>query len=74
MQVSVEELGSLERRLRVEIPEERIAGEVENRLKNLSRTTRIDGFRPGKVPLKLVQKRYGQQVRAEVIGETMRQT
>ncbi|MCS3902993.1 trigger factor [Methylohalomonas lacus] len=74
MQVSVEELGSLERRLRVEIPEDRIAGEVENRLKNLSRTTRIDGFRPGKVPLKLVQKRYGQQVRAEVIGETMRQT
>lgn len=74
MQVSVEELGKLERRLRVEISEDRIAGEVENRLKNLSRTTRIDGFRPGKVPMKLVQKRYGQQVRAEVIGETMRQS
>lgn len=74
MQVSVEEVGKLERRLRVEIPEEKIAGEVENRLKNLSRTTRIDGFRPGKVPLKLVQKRYGEQVRAEVIGETVRQS
>lgn len=74
MQVSVEEVGKLERRLRVEIPEDRIAGEVENRLKNLSRTTRIDGFRPGKVPLKLVQKRYGEQVRAEVIGETVRQS
>lgn len=72
MQVSVEELGSLERRVRVEIPEERIAGEVENRLKDLSRTTRIDGFRPGKVPLKVVQQRYGNQVRAEVIGETVR--
>jgi len=72
MQVSVEELGNLERRVRVEIPEEQIAGEVESRLKNLSRTTRIDGFRPGKVPLKLVEKRYGDRVRAEVIGETLR--
>lgn len=72
MQVSVEELGALERRLRVEIPEDKIAGEVESRLKNMTRTARIDGFRPGKVPLKLVQKRYGNQVRAEVIGETVR--
>lgn len=72
MQVSVEELSSLERRVRVEIPEDRIASQVEDRLKNLSRTTKIDGFRPGKVPLKLVQKRYGDQVRAEVVGETLR--
>ena len=72
MQVSVEELNTLERRVRVEIPEDRIASQVEDRLKNLSRTTKIDGFRPGKVPLKLVQKRYGDQVRAEVVGETLR--
>jgi len=72
MQVSVEELSTLERRVRVEIPEDRIASQVEDRLKNLSRTTKIDGFRPGKVPLKLVQKRYGDQVRAEVVGETLR--
>lgn len=72
MQVSVEELGTLERRVRVEIPEDRIASQVEDRLKNLSRTTKMDGFRPGKVPLKVVQKRYGDQVRAEVVGETLR--
>lgn len=71
MQVSVENLGSLQRRLRVEVPEERIANEVQNRLKSLSRTTRIDGFRPGKVPFKLLQQRFGQRVRAEVIGETV---
>lgn len=71
MQVSVENLGPLQRRLRIEVPEERIASEVQNRLKSLSRTTRIDGFRPGKVPFKLLQQRFGQQVRAEVIGETV---
>ncbi|MEX0950678.1 MAG: trigger factor [Gammaproteobacteria bacterium] len=74
MQVSVEKTSSLERKLRVEVPEDKIAGEVENRLKSMSRTTRIDGFRPGKVPLKLVQKRYGERVRAEVVGETVRTT
>lgn len=72
MQVSVETVSALERRLRVEIPEEQIAGEVENRLKSLSKNTRIDGFRPGKVPLKLVKQRYGDRVRAEVIGEKVR--
>jgi trigger factor len=71
MQVSVEHLGPLQRRLRVEVPEEQIASEVQNRLKSLSRTTRIDGFRPGKVPYKLLQQRFGSRVRAEVIGETV---
>ncbi len=69
MQVSVESNGALERTMKVEVPEERITTEVENRLKSLSKTTKIQGFRPGKVPLKLIQKRYGAGVRQEVVGE-----
>lgn len=71
MQVSVENTGPLERKLRVEVPEEKIASEVKNRLQSLSRTTRIQGFRPGKAPLKVVEQRYGDKVRQEVVGEVM---
>jgi len=69
MQVTVESNGALEKTLRVQVPEEKIAGEVENRLKSLSKTTRIQGFRPGKVPIKLIKQRFGAKVRDEVIGE-----
>jgi trigger factor len=69
MQISVENTGSLERKMHVEVPEEKIEGEVHNRLQSLSRTTKISGFRPGKAPLKVVQKHYGPKVRQEVIGE-----
>ena len=71
MQVSVESKGALEREMRVEVPEERIASEVDSRLKSLSRTTRVRGFRPGKAPFKVIEQRYGDQVRREVIGEVM---
>lgn len=72
MQVSSESTGPLERQLKVQIPEERIASQVKQRLDRLSRTTRVDGFRPGKVPLKLLEKRFGARVRQEVIGEIVR--
>lgn len=71
MQVSVENTGPLERKIRVEVPEEKIASEVQNRLQSISRTTRIQGFRPGKAPLKVVAKRFGSKVRKEVIGEVV---
>jgi len=71
MQVSVESTGPLERRLKVEVPEEKIATEVQNRLQSMTKTTRIKGFRQGKVPLKVVQKQYGAKVRQEVISEVM---
>jgi len=74
MQVSVENTGPLEKRLRVEVPEEKIAGEVQNRLQSLSRTTKIQGFRPGKAPYKIIQKRYGSRVRQEVISEVVQST
>lgn len=71
MQVSVETTEGLERKVKVVIPEEKIAGEVENRLKNMTRTTRIQGFRAGKVPYKIIRQRFGTQVRQEVVGEVM---
>lgn len=74
MQVSIKATGTLERSMRVEVPEERISAEVANRLQHLSRTTRLQGFRPGKAPLKLIQQRYGQQVRREVVGEVVQAT
>ena len=69
MQVSVESTSSLERKVRVELPEDRISSEVSNRLQNMTKTTKVQGFRPGKVPLKVIQGRYGDQVRKEVVGE-----
>lgn len=69
MQVSVENTGSLERKVRVELPENRVSSEVSNRLQNMTKATKIQGFRPGKVPLKVIQGRYGEQVRKEVVGE-----
>jgi len=74
MQVSVESTGALERRLTVAVPEERISNEVKDRLKSMRHRVRIDGFRPGKAPLPVVQSRYGKQVREEVIGEVMQRT
>ncbi len=71
MQVSVESTGPLERRMKVAVPEERIASEVQERLKALRKRARIDGFRPGKAPLPVIRLRYGKQVREEVIGEVV---
>lgn len=56
----------------VSVPEERIADQVKDRLKELVRTVKIDGFRPGKVPFGVVQKRFGPRVREEVMGEVLR--
>jgi trigger factor len=71
MQVSIETLEGLERRMTVQIPSEQVSEAVEKKLKDLSKTVRIDGFRPGKVPLKVVQQKYGGHVRQEVIGDVI---
>ena len=71
MQVSIETLEGLERRMTVQIPSERVSEAVEKKLKDLIKTVRIDGFRPGKVPLKVVQQKYGGHVRQEVIGDVI---
>lgn len=71
MQVSIEKLEGLERRMTVQVPAEKIDPEVLNRLKSLSPTLKLHGFRPGKVPFKLVKRRYGEQIRQEVVKEVL---
>ncbi len=69
MQAEVESIGQLERRIRISIPLAQIEAEVSNRLKRIARNAKIHGFRPGKVPMKIVAQQYGGQVRQEVISE-----
>jgi trigger factor len=71
MQVSVESTGKLERRMQVQVPAERVTKEIATRLKQLSRTARLNGFRPGKAPLTVIRQQFGPQVHREVIGELM---
>jgi trigger factor len=71
MQVSVESTGKLERRMQVQVPAERVAKEIAARLKQLSRTARLNGFRPGKAPLTVIRQQFGPQVHREVIGELL---
>ena len=74
MQVTVESTGALERRMRVELPAERIEQEINSRLKTVGRTAKLKGFRPGKVPPKVVKQRYGKAIREEVISELMQKS
>lgn len=71
MQVSVETTQGLERRLTITVPAESIDSQVKSRLQQLAKTQRINGFRPGKVPVSVIKKRYGQAVRQEIAGEAM---
>jgi len=71
MQVSVESIGKLERRMQVQVPAERVSQEIATRLKNISRTARLNGFRPGKAPLKVIRQQFGSQIHREVIGELL---
>jgi trigger factor len=74
MQVSVEAGEGLERKLTVQVPAETVEMEVNNRLNSIRSTVRIDGFRPGKVPLKVVKQKYSGTVLQEVAGELMQRT
>ena len=69
MQVSVETTSELSRKMTVIVPEDKIRKQVDSRLQSLSSKAKIDGFRPGKVPQAVVRKRYGQQVREEVVSD-----
>jgi trigger factor len=74
MQVSIETTTGLERRLIIGVPAQRVDSEVEVRLQKAAGQVKINGFRPGKVPMKVVRQRYGLGVRQEVLGEVMSQT
>lgn len=72
MQVSVETVSTLERRVKVVVPAAKIEQDVQARIVKAARTIRMDGFRPGKVPMSLIQKRYGESIRQEALGEIIR--
>jgi trigger factor len=69
MAVTVETLDKLERKITLTLPADLIRSEVDNRLKRLARTVKMDGFRPGKVPLNVVAQRYGYSVQYEVMND-----
>lgn len=71
MQISVETTGALERRMEVSVPSAQIEQAVDARLKQVSRTAKLKGFRPGKAPIKIIRQQFGQQVRQEVLSELM---
>ncbi len=74
MQVSVESTGNIERKLSIVIPAGQVDGEVETRLKSMRGRVKIDGFRPGKVPMSVVSQQYGDSVYQEVVGELFQST
>ena len=74
MQVSIETTSGLERRLTVGVPAERVDLEVDSRLQKEARSVRLPGFRPGKVPMKVMRDRFGEGVRQQVLGEVMSQS
>ena len=73
MQVQVESVGNLERRMTLRLPAQDLETKVGGRLREMARTARIKGFRPGKVPTRVVEQRFGQQVRAEVLDGLLRE-
>ncbi|MET0280927.1 MAG: trigger factor [Steroidobacteraceae bacterium] len=73
MQFTVTNTSGLERRIEVQIPHTRVSGEVDRRLRDLSRTANIRGFRKGKVPLQVIKQQYGGQVHGDTVSELIRQ-
>ena len=74
MQVSIESTGTLERRMSIQVPAQRVTEAINTRLQNLTRKVRINGFRPGKVPVTVVKQQYGAAVRMEVIEDLVQST
>lgn len=74
MQVSVESGEGLEKRLLVDLPAGRVSDAMEKKLRELARHVRLDGFRPGKVPMRTIRQRFGEQVRHETYGTLIQET
>ncbi|MDP1637479.1 MAG: trigger factor [Candidatus Nitrotoga sp.] len=71
---SIEIMSGLERRLNASIPLQLIGSEMEARLKNLARTAEVPGFRPGKVPFKILEQKHGAKIQQEVLQDALRQS
>jgi trigger factor len=74
MQTSLETLGELERRLTMSVPVAQIESEIAQRLARLAKNAKVPGFRPGKVPIRMVAQQYGPQVRSDVISDAVKAT
>jgi trigger factor len=74
MQVSVETLEGLQRKMTVQLPAEKVNEIIDDKLRTIARQVRLDGFRPGKVPLKVVRQRFGDHARQEAYGELIQST
>lgn len=74
MQVSVENTGALQRRMTVQVPADEVESQVDGRMKELGKSVRLKGFRPGRVPRKVLEQRFGKQVRQEVVGQLVQET
>jgi trigger factor len=72
MQASLETTSNIERRLTIGVPAQEIDQAVQARLQETARTAKMNGFRPGKVPMSVVKRRFGDSVRQEIVGEAMR--
>jgi len=70
-QVSVETQGTLGRKLTLRLPNEQIERQMGSRLRDIAKTVRINGFRPGKAPIKVIERRFGREVRGEVVGDLL---
>ena len=71
---SIEIMSGLERRLNASIPLQLVSSEMEARLKNLARTAEVPGFRPGKVPFKILEQKHGAQIQQEVLQDALRRS
>ena len=74
MAATLENISQLERRLNISLPSQEINSEVQTRLKQLARNVKMHGFRPGKVPMKVVAQQYEEQVRREVLGDALQKS
>ena len=74
MQVSVETTSGLERQLTVTVPADRIDKDVDKQVVQQARTRRMDGFRPGKVPTKVIKRMYGEAIRYDVLNRVVQES
>jgi trigger factor len=74
MQITTEVVSGLERRLNITVPTERLKNQFDARLKRFAKTVKVNGFRPGKVPLSRIQAEYGQSIQQDVINDLVRDT
>ena len=74
MQVSVEQVSNLGRKLTISVPADKLDTQINARLRDLGRNVRLNGFRKGKVPPKVIEQRFGAQVRGEAVSDLIRDT